>query len=759
MSFSRATIAQQAAIGLLASLILTFEYWAFGPDSAMYGYGTSLETVPTWLGLLKTNSTFSFWTPIVAGGVDRLSFWANADPFNVATLLFSMLPTWIAAGLYLVLQRFIPMFFVIRVVEEQLGLKGLAPIAAGLLYGALTYPAAGYMLAEPSVPLAIWALPYFAGSWRRLFWAFPAGLLVSTMTGFIWAMPILPCFMAAWFFLVRQSYSLRLWAALCIFSVGLFVADLPQLLALLANVAVSQRAEWPVETIDLSPTGLFYLQTHYDLFNQDHLLKWVTIAIPLVALLLGVPAAVWRRHKDREARIFLLLAALYALISLKVLLVGVQDIFAHWLPWVRGVSMGRFYAVPAPFLIPILVTISGMLTLRQLADQAKSEKMVRYLAVALFSLMFLFLVVRPKDFLFMDLLIDGWNQRHYEVAALELIKARETDPFRVASVLPLQPAYAYGQGLEAADGWTNLFPARYRELWLKLIAPGMKQLAGMKQVLDPDQGRPQDNYIFLNLDLITPGIAKLEGEDPVVALHEGFDMSRRINLDLLSLLNVKYLLSSYRLKGPGLVLRYAPDPEPNEVRSRDYATGLDNFSNPLAPRDPLVHPLAAWSALREALARRKKGKRIYIYENVRVLPRFRLVRQLEVLPDKASALDRLASADVNELARIVVVEATDLPTNDVLRQPQTFVTGTVTPRRYTPDRIDLDVATDGLGFLVVANTWNRYWRAEVDGALTPLLPVNHAQTGLRLPAGARHVTLRYLPPYHWLPFLGSDSGS
>src|SRR3954471_3031758 len=79
---------------ILAALF-SFESWAFGPLSWMYGYGSGLETISAYLALATDDRNFSLWAPFVAGGVDRLAFWGNADPVGIEMLLFSLLPVWL----------------------------------------------------------------------------------------------------------------------------------------------------------------------------------------------------------------------------------------------------------------------------------------------------------------------------------------------------------------------------------------------------------------------------------------------------------------------------------------------------------------------------------------------------------------------------------------------------------------------------------------------------------------------------------------
>jgi hypothetical protein len=55
----------------------------------------------------------------------------------------------------------------------------------------------------------------------------------------------------------------------------------------------------------------------------------------------------------------------------------------------------------------------------------------------------------------------------------------------------------------------------------------------------------------------------------------------------------------------------------------------------------------------------------------------------------------------------------------------------------------LDVRASGPGVLVLAESFDPGWRAEVDGLATPVRRVNHAQIGVPLAPGFHRVELRY----------------
>jgi hypothetical protein len=63
-----------------------------------------------------------------------------------------------------------------------------------------------------------------------------------------------------------------------------------------------------------------------------------------------------------------------------------------------------------------------------------------------------------------------------------------------------------------------------------------------------------------------------------------------------------------------------------------------------------------------------------------------------------------------------------------------------------PGRLSLKALLPGDGVLVVFNSYEKGWRAEVNGTALRVLPADGAFQGLRLPAGEHFVELRYRPP-------------
>jgi hypothetical protein len=356
-----------------------------------------------------------------------------------------------------------------------------------------------------------------------------------------------------------------------------------------------------------------------------------------------------------------------------------------------------------------------------------------------------FMLILPKVHLFYDLGVHDWGEGNYQVRVVDALRG-QPGLFRVASVLPLQPAYAYAQGLEAADGWANLYPAVYRDLWLRVLAPLFSEIPFNREVFGVDSGRAEDNFILLGTDLVQPGVGLLPGEDVYDALRYGFDIDRRFNLNLLRLLNVRYLLSEYPLRATGVRLVHAADPWPTWPQYRSRNAGLVEGVRRPALVDfgsvkPLVLPL--WDFI-QATRRKLRGKDVFVYELKDSLERFRLVDTILVEPTGNAVLDRLSSMDSAALRSTAVLEAVDA---DAIPARRGLAGGRIDVTDYQPDGIGLSVAVAGHAFLVIANTWSPFWTATVDGRAEALARTNHAQYGLPLGPGAHSVTLAYRPPY------------
>jgi hypothetical protein len=122
----------------------------------------------------------------------------------------------------------------------------------------------------------------------------------------------------------------------------------------------------------------------------------------------------------------------------------------------------------------------------------------------------------------------------------------------------------------------------------------------------------------------------------------------------------------------------------------------------------------------------------------------RVVERLRVVDDDASVVDALRhpTALGIDLRSEALVARPDVPRGFSLPESSHASRGSI----VAASTARLDVRAEGPGLLVVAETWDRGWSALVDDIRAPVLRVEHARIGVRLPGGFHRVELRHRPP-------------
>jgi hypothetical protein len=107
--------------------------------------------------------------------------------------------------------------------------------------------------------------------------------------------------------------------------------------------------------------------------------------------------------------------------------------------------------------------------------------------------------------------------------------------------------------------------------------------------------------------------------------------------------------------------------------------------------------------------------------------------------DDEEALQILKSSGFQARTSVVLQEVAELPRT-------AEGAGTVTWTSSATDRLELQVQAAADAILVVSETWDAGWLAEIDGKETPLLKANLAFRALAVPAGAHRIVMRFRPP-------------
>jgi hypothetical protein len=262
------------------------------------------------------------------------------------------------------------------------------------------------------------------------------------------------------------------------------------------------------------------------------------------------------------------------------------------------------------------------------------------------------------------------------------------------------------------------------------LAPLFKSLPDERRIFGADGRPPQDHYIFLGAGGLLP-------TDP----EAGMDVDRRFNLNLLSLMNVRYVLSYYPLSSKYLLKIHAPA-HPLKKMSWDHATG-----RPVHLRDSRVN----WPSFSQGIKSVIEGPpapedHVYAYRNVCALPRAFSVERVERHGSDSDVLESLTRASPVDLMRTAHMLSADAPPLG-----EKLVPASLRLSSYRAGAIEFDTMSPGESVIVVAHTWVPGWKVYVDGEEARPFRVNHTQIGIHLPAaGTFHVKLAYEPSYRWV---------
>lgn len=205
-----------------------------------------------------------------------------------------------------------------------------------------------------------------------------------------------------------------------------------------------------------------------------------------------------------------------------------------------------------------------------------------------------------------------------------------------------------------------------------------------------------------------------------------WDLSAEFNVNLLSLANMKYIVSRDRLKAPNL--------KPVREIARPW------------------HGLTTIEKIKTNFVENFTGRTsLFVYENTDVFPRIFFAESVRSFESATAVLNALKTANINELEQTVFLEKQHLPR--VLAEKPLLGQGKIILRQYSPDKLDLDVEIADDALMVVTNGYSPYWSAEIDGQPADIFPVYHTFWGIHLPKSAKKITFKYEVPWDWQTYL------
>ena len=700
---------RSGTVFVLWAVWLSLEYVALGPFSYVRIPENADINLPARLSVARevAHHTLGYWTPQRAGGSDRLSQLMGC---GIDVLAFLYLPGWLAYGLVIFAQRFVASYFSFRLARDQLELGLLPSLYVGLAYSLYSHEVFGGFadtftlydgLALPGLPLILWLLGRL--NERKMLAgmaiAAGAGVFLALSSGFPIAVFLFPL-VVIWFAIIRPAPNRSIWLYISSFLGGWIVGSSPYLWATYVNAAGSHRAQWDVTHLRgrLVSEGITTFRVARD------------NALALALTVLGLIAT-----RGRARLLLMLFATMLACVAfLPVHLLALKMLAGH-LGFLAGFTFDRVF-----LLLPFLASVAGGVALEHIGrgwtiatEDDLGAPVLRF--QTLLACTALCLVVWQSVLLKQE---TGWEMKEGSNYAsiferpdlIELRRATANDaPFRVVSAGDY-PDYVWAYGLESADGYVPLYAKRYQEFWEKVIDPVLSTRPWLR-----DSGYGNAIYLFTPETRLAPSLS-LPAQAPI-----RFD--RNYNLKLLSLANVRFVVSPVELETTTLKL----------LGSQFRGTQLGLVTN------------SRFHTFLGLFRGYPPGPPLYVYENPSVLPRFFLAGRKEVFAQGDQLLSALQQASVDALRSTAYLES-GRPAQVELADVHDGG-GQVALRQYSADRISLDTDSDSGKVLIVTNTYNQFWKAEVDGASAAIFPVDHTFQGIHVGAGRHRVVLQYDPPY------------
>jgi hypothetical protein len=131
-----------------------------------------------------------------------------------------------------------------------------------------------------------------------------------------------------------------------------------------------------------------------------------------------------------------------------------------------------------------------------------------------------------------------------------------------------------------------------------------------------------------------------------------------------------------------------------------------------------------------------QGTDYWALVNHTALPRVFVPQHVEVVTDEHQRLEKLMSPQFDPRTVAYVESPPSLP--DSCRGKAEIVS-------EIPTRITVSVQMETPGLVVLADLWNKGWKAYLNGQPVPILRANHAVRGVVVPVSASTLEFRYEP--------------
>jgi hypothetical protein len=688
---------------LLVALFFGLEYFILGPFSYVR-LGDVLDSwvprnVATWQALFSGD--FGYWQTFLIGGTDRMS---NIASFNELANLLFIFPGWLAMTIAAVGGFFFGGYYLFRLSHEILGFGKKASAVAGILFILPfidNYPP--YTFGIVILPFVLFYLEkiFFSQKLRqpvKILFFLILGVAYSFFSSLSLTLPFVSIIIILWFWLIRKQKKISFYALLILFFVPAVLLKSQEALALLASASLSTRG-----------AGEAYfkvsLKHYFSAITGLFKIYYPTIIVSLLGLFFV--------KKDRLfLKLFIFSLVLIFIPKAYITIIAASDLGKIFGPF-RNFDFSRFF-----LLIPFFSALAAGCALQRAAD-LKDLKMTitspegegRIFKLENILLIFCLVLIFIPSISVKEKIIFGWLKNgSYRVSTyspdITILKknANNNLPFRVASLSPravksFLPSLPNFHGLETVDGYADV---------------GFQRTTDVFRLMAEDKTVKSNLYFLMGVDSRT-----------ALELADDFDPAKLVDMNLLSLLNTRYIITDNLIDSPDLKLVDTPSSKDwrpwNEMSEIEKINFLikENFT----------------------------GRKLLVYENKNAFPRFFLAKKVKVFATEQDLLSGLATTTTSILRQnvfLVKSDADKLPKLSGKAEKIEIV-------KYSNDEIKLRVESDGPSVLVVSNNFSPFWEAYVNGEKKEIMPAYHALWGLLLTATSSEVDFVYNPPYKMKP--------
>jgi hypothetical protein len=135
---------------------------------------------------------------------------------------------------------------------------------------------------------------------------------------------------------------------------------------------------------------------------------------------------------------------------------------------------------------------------------------------------------------------------------------------------------------------------------------------------------------------------------------------------------------------------------------------------------------------------------VKVYENRAALPRALVVHQAVVVPDEDAAVAATQADDFDPRETLVRVADSGEPAGvQNLGKDSAYDAAEIVD--YAPERVEISVALESPGWLVLADTFYPGWQASINGQPAEILPVNLLFRAVEVPAGEHAIIFEFKP--------------